>query len=123
MRRQRVGSAQQPAAWTPLAGLSVARLPDLGSCSAAYAFREIASGDVLYIGSTSNIRRRLFGNYIGGVGGRTTKRLHGLLFDEGHIQSLEIGVRPSAGYPDLEASLKAQYRGSHDGRLPPWNRR
>jgi hypothetical protein len=111
------------AKWVLLADLSVSWLPDFGSGSGAYVFRDRATEEWKYIGSTSCLRRRLLGNYVGGVGGATTKRLNGLLFEQHHIDDVEVSVYPTADYLRLEESLKVGFAAAHDGQLPDWTRR
>lgn len=111
------------ATWIRLADLSVSRLPDFGAGSGAYVFRDRATGDWLYVGSTSCLRRRLFGNHLGGVGGATTKRLNGLLFDQNRIGDVEVAVHPAEDYRQLEERLKLEHSSAHGGRLPVWTRR
>jgi hypothetical protein len=112
-----------PVEWTLFADLSVSRLPDFGSGSGAYVFRDRATGEWRYIGSTNCLRRRLFGNYLGGVGGATTKRVNGLLFDQRYIGDVEVAVHPAEEYLQREEGLKAEYKATHGGRLPVWTRR
>ena len=109
--------------WIKLADLSVSRLPDFGSGPGAYVFRDIATGEWLYVGSTSCLRRRLFGNHLGGVGGATTKRVNGLLFDQNRIGEVEVAAHPTDDYRQLEERLKREPAATHDGRLPVWTRR
>jgi excinuclease UvrABC nuclease subunit len=112
-------SSRRGGGWLPLADLSVAQLPELGSCAGAYAFRDAGSKEILYIGSTDCLRRRLLGNYVGGVGGDTTKRVNALLFGAGMIMGIEVRVFPSTRHVDLEKELKVAYTADH-GRLPKW---
>ena len=112
-----------PVEWILFADLSVSRLPDLGSGSGAYVFRDRVTGEWLYVGSTSCLRRRLLGNYLGGVGGATTKRVNGLLFDGGRIGNVEVAVYPVNDFRQLEERLKREHAATHDGRLPVWTRR
>lgn len=56
--------------WLSLAHLSISQLPDRGSCPGAYVFRDTQSKEIIYIGSTRSLRRRLLANHLGGVGGR-----------------------------------------------------
>lgn len=104
------------AIWIPFAELSVSDLPHAGNVSGAYAFRNIADKQVQYVGGTNNLRRRLFGNYLGGIGGSTTQRIHDYLFNDGNIMLVEVGWWTSEEYTEKEAELKG-------GTLPPWNRR
>jgi predicted GIY-YIG superfamily endonuclease len=72
--------------------------------------RSTSTGEILYIGSTSNLRRRVFGNYLGGVGGATTKRLHGILFLEMKVGEVELAYEETIAYRQREAELKEAYR-------------
>ena len=107
--------------WIPLLNLGVGVLPGHGNISGVYAMRSMATGEILYIGSTKNLRRRVLGNYIGGVGGETTQRLHELLFSENWITNLEVAWMATDGYKEKEAELKEEYRRKY-GRLPKWNK-
>ena len=107
--------------WIPLAGLSIGELPQYGAISAVYAMRSIGTGEILYIGSTNNLRRRVFGNYVGGVGGETTQRLHETLFSEGKIAEVELAWTETNAYQERETELKDEYRKQY-GRLPKWNK-
>ena len=112
-----------PTKWIPLADLSVSLLPHLGSGSGVYVFRDRATGDWLYVGSTSCLRRRLLGNDLGGVGGATTKRVNGLLFVDKRIGDVEVAVFPADDYRQLEDRLKLEHAATHGGQLPVWTRR
>lgn len=107
--------------WLPLVRLSIGDLPHDRKLSGVYAIRLMATNEILYIGSSNNLRRRLFGNYIGGVGGETTQRIHELLFSEGQITEVEIAWIEVDEYMDKEAELKDEYRKEHS-RLPRWNK-
>lgn len=112
-----------PAKWFQLVDLSLSRLPNLGSGSGAYVFRDRATGEWLYVGSTSCLRRRLLGNHLGGVGGATTKRVNGLLFAKNRILDVEVAVHPAEDYRQLEKRLKLEHAVAHGGGLPLWTRR
>jgi len=87
-----------------------------------YVFRKRSTEEILYVGSTGDLRRRLFGNYIGGVGGKTTRRIHHYLFDRGAITDTEVSWKEVRDYKQEEASLRQHYR-EQQGRLPLWNMR
>lgn len=89
----------------------------------AYVFRDSTAQDVLCIGSTSRLRRRLFGNYVGGVGGATTQRIPALLLEEGRIWTVDVALHPDDDYRRREECLKGDHGRDHGGDLPPWNRR
>jgi len=107
--------------WIPLLSLGVEDLPRHGNISGVYALRSTATGEILYIGSTNNLRRRVLGNYIGGVGGETTQRVHDLLFSEGQITNIEVAWTETDAYKEKEAELKEEYRKQYS-RLPKWNK-
>jgi len=76
--------------------------------------------EVLYIGRTDNFRRRLFGNYIGGVGGKTTKRIHEYLFNQGFIHKINVGFKICEDYKREEQKLRKVFREIF-GNNPLWN--
>lgn len=107
--------------WFALTRLRVEDLPHYGNISGVYAMRLMTTGEILYIGSSNNLRRRIFGNYIGRVGGETTQRVHHLVFSEGQVAKVELAWVEVDEYADKEAALKEEYRQKHD-RLPKWNK-
>jgi len=107
--------------WFPLFRLSVGDLAHNRDISGVYAMRSAATGEVLYIGSSNSLRRRIFGNYIGGVGGETTQRIHEMLFSEGQVAKVEVAWIEVDVYKNKETELKEEYRRKH-GRLPKWNK-
>jgi hypothetical protein len=64
----------------------------------------------------------MFGNYLGGVGGSTTQRIHELLFREGHVANVEVVWIETNLYTKLESELKEQHKETY-GQLPPWTKR
>jgi hypothetical protein len=109
--------------WVRIDRLSVADLPRYGAVAGCYVMREVASGEVIYIGSTSSLRRRLFANHIGGVGGPTAKRVHASLFDGDYIAGVEVTWLVASDYLSLEMELKRQFGLLGGERLPRWTRR
>ncbi|MGH2428379.1 MAG: GIY-YIG nuclease family protein [Candidatus Limnocylindria bacterium] len=98
-------------------------MPSYGEFPAAYVFRHAASGEVYSIGSTDELRRRLFGNHLGGVGGKTTKCVHGELFMPEVLAGMEVTWIESQDWESLEDELKRQFRALGGERLPRWVRR
>ena len=105
--------------WLPLAGLSLGDLPRLGNVGAAYMFRDALTEELLYIGSTDCLRRRLFGNHLGGVGGATTQRVNGLLLHRNRVARVQVAWFVTREWKRLEDVLKAEFRAEHDYSLPP----
>ena len=91
---------------------------DSGCLIASTHFRAEASKETLYIGSTSNLRRRVFGNYIGGVGGTTTQRIHSQLFDGDWFTKIQISWIETEDPRQEERRLIQQHKKDH-GKLPP----
>lgn len=115
--------ALRKATWIPLDRLCLADLPKYGDVGACYVFREAMSGEVVYIGSTDTLRRRLFGNHLGGVGGATTRRIHAALFEPEVLAGVEVAWIVSEDWKGLEIELKRQFALVGARRLPRWVRR
>ena len=106
--------------WRSLERLAVGDLPKYGDIQAVYAMRS-KHGALLYIGSTGNLRRRIFGNYLGGVGGETTKRVNRLLFSAGAVADIEVAWIETVVYREKERELKELCRDQLGG-LPHWTK-
>ena len=113
----------EDARWLPFNGLRISDLPSNGESPAAYAMRDANTKEIMYIGGTSSLLKRLFGNYLGGFGGSTTQRIHSNLFDGGFISTIEVAWLPTGEYKRKEKDLTSEYRSTHVGKLPPWNKR
>lgn len=115
--------ALRDAVWIRLDRLCVADLPNYGAIGGCYVIREVDSREVVYIGSTDTLRRRLFGNYLGGVGGDTTQRVHATLFEADTVARVEVTWIVSESWKALEVDLKHQFGLLGGMRLPRWVRR
>lgn len=107
--------------WHPLNHLAVKDIAEQGGYGFVYVFRQSSTKELFYIGSTTNLCRRLFGNFIGGVGGGTTQRIHSLLFNEGFIADIEVAWKQVPDYVSEEKRLRQAYL-DEKGELPPWNK-
>ncbi len=112
--------------WHPLNKITVSDVPY--KQGGVYAIRlktalerKIGKSDILYVGSSDNLKRRIFGNYLGGVGGKTTQRIHKLLFEEGYSKRTEISWAITENFRELEKDLRIGYLREHK-ELPPWNK-
>jgi hypothetical protein len=115
--------ALRDAAWIRLDRLCLADLPSYGAVGGSYVIREIESGEVVYIGSTGRLRRRLFGNHLGGVGGDTTQRIHEEEFAGDAVARLEMTWVVTDEWKALEKELKRQFAPLAPNSLPRWVRR
>ena len=77
--------------------------------------------DILYIGSTDNLYRRIYGNYIRGSGGGTTQRIYTYLNNLKYLNKTEVSYIPSNNPKYIEKKLLDEYEKDHH-ELPPWNR-
>lgn len=76
---------------------------------------------ILYIGSSNNLVRRIFGNYIGGPGGSTSIRIHNYLISGGYSSKILVGWKLTNNYREKEKSLIREYKRKF-GRKPPWHK-
>ena len=77
--------------------------------------------DILYIGSSKDLQKRIIENYLKGVGGQTTKRIHKYLIERKYKNFIEVGLKRTKDYKNLEKKLLDKFEKDHD-QLPPWNR-
>lgn len=88
--------------------------------------RKIGASDLLYIGESNNLVRRIFGNYLGGIGGgagSTTERINILLQLGENFENTEIGwvvTENDQERESLERKLIERYKYEH-GEKPPWS--
>ena len=110
--------------WLPLHRLAVADLPRYGAFSAVYALRDAATKDILKFGKTQYLRQRIFGNYLGGVGGSTTQRIHRALFSASANDGIELSWLETSDEREAEREEKEfrnAYKKEH-GRRPKWDK-
>jgi len=110
--------------WLPLRQLSLAHLSKHGDCAAVYGFRDHSTGEMLKFGNTGHLRNRMFRNYIGGVGGGTTQRIHAELFVSDMIDRVEVAwlqTEDKAQAVRKEKEFRAEYK-KVVGRRPIWDR-
>jgi hypothetical protein len=111
------------AQWLPLRSLSVGDLPKHGEIPAVYALRDSATGEILKYGKSYWLRRRVFGEYLGGIGGETTQRIHNELFRNNMVGRVEVAWIETKD--DAEACLKEKaFRAAYkqaNGRRPKWD--
>jgi predicted GIY-YIG superfamily endonuclease len=111
------------ARWIRLDRMSLSDLPNYGDVPGVYVMRRAATGEVIYIGSTDTLRRRLFANHLGGVGGSTTQRIHAELFAPEVLAGIEVAWVVSKDWKGLEIEMKRQFAALGGAALPAWVRR
>ena len=79
-----------------------------------------APSDILYIGRSKRPARRVLGGYLGGYGGKTTRKINTNLFDEGFIEKASITWMLSDKPKAKQKELIDKFVQEH-GESPVWN--
>jgi hypothetical protein len=78
------------------------------------------ASDILYIGKTKKPAKRIFGGYIAGYGGKTTRRIHQMLLDDGYIEKVAVCWMTTENSKAAQKTLLEDYLKEH-GQYPAWN--
>ena len=109
--------------WFPLKTLTLSNLPaDKGSVI-VIVDKELSGkpeSDILYIGRTKKPAKRILGGYLAGYGGKNTKKINQMLFDEGYIEKAAISWILTEKPRIMQEELLAKFKEEH-GELPVWN--
>jgi len=81
---------------------------------------EQPTSDILYIGRAKKPVKKILGGYVGGLGGKTVKKIHNALFNEGYIERVSISWMPNADPKATQKELLETFKKEHGG-YPPWN--
>ena len=110
--------------WFPLNSLALGNCSRYGDHPAVYALRDAKTGDILKFGETGCLRRRIFAEYLGGVGGRTTQRIHAALFRNNLVDHVEVAwleTKDKAEAHRKEGEFRNAYKRAN-ARRPVWDR-
>jgi hypothetical protein len=109
--------------WLPLKTLTFSNLPaDKGSVI-VIVDKELSGkpeSDILYIGRTKKPAKRIMGGYLAGYGGKNTKKINQMLFDEGYIEKAAISWIFTDKPRIMQEELLAKFKEAH-GEFPIWN--
>ena len=109
--------------WFPLKTITHSNLPaDKGSVI-IIVDNELSGkpeSDILYIGRTKKPAKRILGGYLAGYGGKNTKKINQMLFDEGYIEKVAISWILTDKPRIIQEELLAKFKEDH-GELPIWN--
>ncbi len=76
--------------------------------------------DILYIGKTKKLNKRIFGGYLAGYGGKITRKINAMLLDDGYMEKVGVSWMltedPKAAQEELLESFKKEH-----GKYPAWN--
>ena len=109
--------------WFKLDTLKLSDLTDFGNFSAVYVIRNSENKEILKYGCTGKFLRRIIGNFLGGIGGGTTARVHEHLFhhNEMMINKVEISWIKTKDARNIEKQLLKDYKQKFKC-YPPWGR-
>jgi hypothetical protein len=107
----------------PLKGLSFSSLPFdkssvfvLSDCTLTGK----SISDILYIGKTKKLIKRVFGGYLAGFGGKTTQRINSMLLNDGYLEKVAISWMLSENPKLTQKELLENFNKEH-GEYPSWN--
>jgi hypothetical protein len=109
--------------WLPLKTLALSNLPSDKGAVIVLVNKELSGkqeSDILYIGRTKKPSKRILGGYLGGYGGKNTKKINELLFDQGYIEKAAISWMLTDKPRIMQEELLAKFKVEH-GELPIWN--
>ena len=111
------------AEFAPLKELSFSSLPSNKGSVLILADSTLTgkpASDILYIGKSKKPAKRIFGGYLAGYGGKTTRKISSKLLDEGYIEKVAVSWmltdNPKAAQQELLDSFKKEH-----GEYPAWN--
>jgi hypothetical protein len=76
--------------------------------------------DILYIGKTKKPTKRVFGGYLAGYGGKTTRKINSMLLNDGYLEKVAISWMLSENPKLTQKELLENYKKEH-GEYPAWN--
>lgn len=111
------------AEFVPLKGLPFSCLPYNKASVLVIADSTLTgkpTSDILYIGRSRKPTKRIFGGYLAGYGGKTTRKISSKLLDENYLEKTTISWmlsdNPKADQQELLDSFKKEH-----GEYPEWN--
>jgi hypothetical protein len=78
------------------------------------------TSDILYIGKSKKPTKRIFGGYIAGYVGKTTRKIHSMLFNEGFIDKVAVSWMLNEDSKNTQKDLLENFKKEH-GQYPTWN--
>jgi hypothetical protein len=109
--------------FVPLKGLQFTDLPTNQNSVLVLADSSLTgkpTSDILYIGKSKNPTKRIFGGYLAGYGGKTTRKIHSRLVDDGNIEKVSISWIKNDNPKTEQKNLLKNFRKEH-GQYPAWN--
>jgi hypothetical protein len=107
----------------PLKGLQFTDLPKNQTSVIVLADSSLTgkpTSDIVYIGKSKNPAKRIFGGYLAGYGGKTTRKIHSKLVDDGNIEKVTVSWLQEDNPKTAQKNLLSSFRKEH-GQYPAWN--
>lgn len=107
----------------PLKNVSLSVLPQDKSSVIVIVDQELSGSpmsDILYIGRAKKTAKKLMGGYLAGYGGKTSKKINELLFDNGYMEKVAISWTLTDKPRLMQKEMLAEFKDEH-GNLPSWN--
>jgi hypothetical protein len=78
------------------------------------------TSDILYIGKSKKPSKRVFGGYLAGYGGKTTRKINSRLLNDGYMERVSISWIISEDPKLTQQELLEKFKKEH-GEYPAWN--
>jgi len=111
------------AEFVPLKGLSFSSLPFDKSSIFVLVDSTLTgkpASDILYIGKTKKLTKRVFGGYLAGYGGKTTRKINSILLNDKYLERVAISWMISENPKLKQKELIENFKKEH-GEYPAWN--
>ncbi len=82
--------------------------------------KEKPVSDILYIGKSKKLTEKVFGGYLAGYGGKTTKKINAQLLKGKYIEKVAISWMQSDDPKATQQKLLDEFQKEH-GEYPIWN--
>jgi hypothetical protein len=107
----------------PLKALSLSALPSDKNAVLILADKTLTgkpASDILYIGKTKKLSKRVFGGYLAGYGGKTTRKINSMLLNDGYLEKVVISWMQSDDPKMSQQELLERFK-KENGDYPVWN--
>ncbi len=78
------------------------------------------TSDILYIGKSKKPTKRIFGGYLAGYGGKTTRKISSKLLDDGYLEKVAVSWMVTDDPKLAQQELLESFIKEH-GEHPAWN--
>jgi hypothetical protein len=78
------------------------------------------ASDILYIGKSKKPTKRVFGGYLAGYGGKTTRKINSMLLNDGYLEKVAISWMLNENPKLAQKELLESFKKEHD-EYPAWN--